>query len=162
MLFRYADGEPFDELENMIQMWLESYNTYHLIDGAAMKEVWGAIMPHIIYSPKNLEAILDQVKWALDEDALKSAMLSPRMRRIRLRGGMCITLQCTTIKIQYTTFWSVHLFLFLFLFLFSISNEQGASEMITGVNTEFLDSEFSLVNVREAPAYPYRGGGMRY
>ena len=86
-VFRYADGEPFDELENMIQMWLESYNTYHLIDGAAMKEVWGAIMPHIIYSPKNLEAILDQVKWALDEDALKSAMLSPRMRRIRLRGG---------------------------------------------------------------------------
>lgn len=42
----------------MVQMWLESYNTYHLVDGAAMKEAWGAIMPHIMLSPKNLQAIL--------------------------------------------------------------------------------------------------------
>jgi len=43
-------------------MYCEGYNTYHLIDGAAMKEVWGAIMPHIVLSPKNLEAILAQVR----------------------------------------------------------------------------------------------------
>ena len=73
-----------DELDNNLQMWLESYNTYHLIDGMAMKDVWGAIMPHIIYSPKNLEAILDQVKWALAEDELDGALLAPRMRKLGL------------------------------------------------------------------------------
>jgi hypothetical protein len=85
--YSFDNGDSFGELDNMIQMWLESYNCYHLIDGAAMKDVWGAIMPHIIYSPKNLEAILDQVQWALAEDAMSGAMLSPRMRRIRVRGG---------------------------------------------------------------------------
>ena len=94
----------------MIQMWLESYNTYHLVDGAAMKEVWGAIMPHIIFSKKNLDAIVEQVKWALTEDSLDGVILTPRMRRVRFRGG--------------------------------------AQEMSTGINTEFLDSEFSVVNVR--------------
>ena len=68
-------------------MWLEGYNTYHLVDGAAMKEVWGAIMPHIIYSPKNLDAIVEKVKWALHEDRLNGSMLSPKMRRIRFRLG---------------------------------------------------------------------------
>ena len=33
-------------------MWCEGYNTYHLVDGAAMKEAWGAIMPHIMMSEK--------------------------------------------------------------------------------------------------------------
>jgi len=70
--------QPFEELDDMIQMWLESYNTYHLVDGAAMKEAWGAIMPHIMLSEKNLEAILDQVKWALSEDGLDGALLTPR------------------------------------------------------------------------------------
>ena len=50
-----------EELEDSIQMWLESYNTYHLVDGAAMKEAWGSIMPHIMLSEKNLDAILNQV-----------------------------------------------------------------------------------------------------
>ena len=48
-------------MEDVIQMWLESYNTYHLIDGLAMKDAWGCIMPHIILGKKNLQAILDQV-----------------------------------------------------------------------------------------------------
>ena len=81
-------------------------------------------MPHIVYSPRNLEAILDQVKWALAEDSMQGALLSPRMRKIRVRGG--------------------------------------AGEMATGLNTEFLDSEFSVVSVREQPLYPYQGGGMRF
>ena len=50
-------------MEDSIQMWLESYNTYHLVDGAAMKEAWGSIMPHIMLAEKNLDAILDQVLW---------------------------------------------------------------------------------------------------
>eukprot|EP00601_Ochromonadales_sp_CCMP2298_P033851 CAMPEP_0173363026 /NCGR_PEP_ID=MMETSP1144-20121109/22152_1 /TAXON_ID=483371 /ORGANISM="non described non described, Strain CCMP2298" /LENGTH=738 /DNA_ID=CAMNT_0014312921 /DNA_START=90 /DNA_END=2303 /DNA_ORIENTATION=+ len=102
-----TDEQPFEELDDMIQMWLESYNTYHLVDGAAMKEAWGAIMPHIMLSEKNLEAILAQVQWALSEDALDGALLTPRLRRVRFRGG--------------------------------------AQEMTTGYNTEFLDSEFSVV-----------------
>ena len=85
--YSFADDEPFDELEDNVQMWLESYNTYHLIDGAAMKEVWGAIMPHIILGESNLAAIIRQVKWALDEDTMDGAMLTPRLRRVRLRGG---------------------------------------------------------------------------
>jgi hypothetical protein len=105
-----TDAKPFEELDDMIQMWLESYNTYHLVDGAAMKEAWGAIMPHIMLSEKNLEAILQQVQWALAEDALEGALLTPRLRRVRFRGG--------------------------------------AQEMTTGYNTEFLDSEFSVVSVR--------------
>ena len=54
-----------EELEDSIQMWLESYNTYHLVDGAAMKEAWGSIMPHIMLAEKNLNAILDQVPYLL-------------------------------------------------------------------------------------------------
>jgi len=119
-----TDVTSLPELENNLQMWLESYNTYHLIDGMAMKDVWGAIMPHIIYSPKNLEAILDQVKWALAEDELDGVLISPRMRKIRFRGG--------------------------------------AGKMVTGVNTEFLDAEFSVVDVRTEPTHPYQGGGMRF
>jgi hypothetical protein len=68
-------------------MWLESYNTYHLIDGLAMKEAWGGINPDIVLAPKNLQAILDQVRWALAEDANEGALLSPRFRAIRLEGG---------------------------------------------------------------------------
>jgi hypothetical protein len=85
--YTFADGEPFDELEDSIQMWLESYNTYHLIDGAAMKEVWGGIMPHIVLGEHNLEAVLDRVKYALVEDTMGGAILTPRLRRVRLRGG---------------------------------------------------------------------------
>lgn len=77
----------FKPLENNLQMWIESYNCYHLIDGYAMKEAFGGIMPNIILSPKNLEAIVDQVKWALLEDSSGGVMLSPRLRRIRFRGG---------------------------------------------------------------------------
>ena len=106
----HHNDDPYEELEDMIQMWLESYNTYHLVDGKAMKEAWGHIMPHIMLSTKNLDAIVAQVKWALIEDSMNGALLSPRMRRIRFRGG--------------------------------------AQEMITGYNTEFLESEFSVVSVR--------------
>lgn len=79
--------DSFEELDDIIQMWIESYNTYHLIDGAAMKEAWGAIMPHIMLSQKNLDAILEQVQWALLEDSLDGALLTPRLRRVRFRGG---------------------------------------------------------------------------
>jgi hypothetical protein len=103
-------GEAVEELEGKIHMYVEGYNTYHLIDGHAMKEAWGGINEDILLSPKNLQAILDQIQWALKEDTLDGALLSPRMRRIRARGG--------------------------------------AAEMITGYNTEFLDTEFSVVSVR--------------
>lgn len=43
-------------------MWLEGYNTYHLVDGYAMREAWGSIMPHIALGERNLQAILDQVR----------------------------------------------------------------------------------------------------
>ena len=69
-------------------MWAEGYNTHHLVDGLAMKEAWGAVAPHILLSPRNLQALLDKVLWALEEDSLDGALLSPRMRRIRLRGGV--------------------------------------------------------------------------
>ena len=85
--YKFADDEPFEELEDSIQMWCESYNTYHLIDGAAMRQVWGSIMPHIVLGEKNLDAIVAKVKWALEEDTMKGAMLTPRLRRVRLRGG---------------------------------------------------------------------------
>jgi hypothetical protein len=85
--YSFADGSGFDELDDQLQMWLESYNTYHLIDGAAMKEVWGSIMPHIVLSEKNLEAIVKQIKWALSEDEMGGTLLSPRLRRVRFRGG---------------------------------------------------------------------------
>ena len=85
--YSFADDEPFDELEDSVQMWLESYNTYHLIDGAACKEVFGCIMPHIVLGEKNLAAIVDKVKFALDEDSMGGSNLTPRLRRVRLRGG---------------------------------------------------------------------------
>jgi hypothetical protein len=68
-------------------MWLEGYNTYHLVDGRAQKDAWGAIMPHIMLSARNLEAIVAQVRWALDEDDMQGALLTPRLRRVRFRGG---------------------------------------------------------------------------
>ena len=79
--------QSFKELEDIIQIWVESYNTYHLLDGAAMKEVWGSIMPHIVLSERNLARILAQVEWAVAEDAADGAILSPRQRRLRLHGG---------------------------------------------------------------------------
>ena len=33
--------------------------------------------------------------------------------------------------------------------------------MVTGINTEYLDAEFSVVDETE-PTYPYQGGGMRF
>ena len=51
-----------------------------------------------------------QVRWALAEDTFDGALLTPRLRRLRFRGG--------------------------------------AQEMTTGFNTQFLDSEFSVVSVR--------------
>lgn len=68
-------------------MWCEGYNTYHLVDGSAMKEAWGCIMPHIMLSEKNLNAIVERVKWALDEDTFNGALLTPRLRNVRFRGG---------------------------------------------------------------------------
>ena len=71
----------------MVQMWVESYNTYHLVDGAAMKEAWGAIMPHIMLSEKNLQAILAQVKLALDEDQFGGTILTPRCKSFSVIVG---------------------------------------------------------------------------
>lgn len=85
--FQHADGSAVEELDDCVQMWLEGYNTYHLIDGKAMKEAWGAIMPHIMLSEKNIEAIVAQVQWALMEDTMDGALLTPRLRRVRFRGG---------------------------------------------------------------------------
>jgi hypothetical protein len=82
-----------EELEDSIQMWLESYNTYHLVDGAAMKEAWGSIMPHIMLAEKNLNAILDQVtplssriEWHFDE--CRSTLLQhPVPQRLTMLNG---------------------------------------------------------------------------
>jgi hypothetical protein len=59
--FSDEDDQPMEELSDAVQMWCESYNTYHLIDGQAMKAAWGGIMPDIILSPANLDALLNQV-----------------------------------------------------------------------------------------------------
>jgi hypothetical protein len=79
--------QPFPVLKDKIHMWCEGYNTYHLIDGAAMHESWGRLMPDILLSKGNLAAVLDKVRWALYEDTMGGTLLSPRMRRTRLRGG---------------------------------------------------------------------------
>ena len=76
--FENENGVSLDALDDQIQMWAEGYNTYHLVDGAAMKEAWGAIMPHIMLSEKNLDAILDQIRWALAEDTFDGTILTPR------------------------------------------------------------------------------------
>jgi hypothetical protein len=93
-----------------VQMWLEGYNTHHMVDGAAMKQALGGLVPDVLLSEANLQALLNQLKWALDEDTLGGALLSPRMRRVRFRGG--------------------------------------AQEMPMGFNTDKMDAEFSVVNVR--------------
>ena len=61
LLFNDEDDKPVEQLSDAIQMWCESYNSYHLIDGQAMKAAWGGIMPEIILSEVNLEALLNQV-----------------------------------------------------------------------------------------------------
>lgn len=80
-------SQAISELEDSVQMWLEGYNTYHLVDGAAMKEAWGGIVPHVLLSPRNLQAMLERLRWALAEDEMGGALLTPRMRRLRFRGG---------------------------------------------------------------------------
>ena len=44
-------------------------------------------MPHILLSENNLQAIVKQVSWALNEDELGGALLTPRLRKLRFRGG---------------------------------------------------------------------------
>lgn len=73
---------PFPLFDGLIHMWIESSNAYHLIDGQAMRETWGTMMPHILLSKKNLDAIVEQVKHALFEVEQQSVSLSPRMSRM--------------------------------------------------------------------------------
>lgn len=75
------------EVDGLFHLWVESYNVYQLIDGYEMKEYWGDFVPEIMFSEKNLQAIADQIKWALLEDELDAVNLSPRFRRIRFKGG---------------------------------------------------------------------------
>lgn len=67
----------FEGLHKSFQMWLESYNVYHLIDGHSQLMQWGSIMPHILNSPKNREALAAKVMYALEEDSLDTLSLSP-------------------------------------------------------------------------------------
>lgn len=60
------DQNPFEAHADVLHMWVESYNTYHLIDGVAMKAAWGGIMPDIILSETNLAAMANQVKQYID------------------------------------------------------------------------------------------------
>lgn len=68
-------------------MYIVGRNTYQLIDGAAMKEAYGDIMPHIVMSQKNLDALTNKIKFALMEAEVDGVFLSPRLSRIRFRGG---------------------------------------------------------------------------
>lgn len=61
LLFNDEEDEPLEQLNDVIQMWCEGYNTYHLIDGSAMKAAWGGVIPAIVLSQGNLEALLNQV-----------------------------------------------------------------------------------------------------
>lgn len=70
-----------------LQIWCESYNTYHLLDGTAMKAAWGSLRPDIVLAPHNLQAMLEKVQLALEEDLSEAVVLTPRMRSVRLRGG---------------------------------------------------------------------------
>lgn len=40
---------------------------YHLINGLAMKERWGYIVPHILESERNRKRICDKIQFALHE-----------------------------------------------------------------------------------------------
>jgi hypothetical protein len=40
-----------------------------------------------VLSEANTAAVLEAVRWALEEDASDAVMLSPRLLRTRLRGG---------------------------------------------------------------------------
>lgn len=48
-------------------MWVEGHNMYHLINGLAMKERWGYIVPHILESERNRKRICDKIQFALHE-----------------------------------------------------------------------------------------------
>ena len=60
-------------------MWCEGYNSYHLIDGKIMKDLWGGINPEVIFAPKNLEKLTKRIQWALTEDSLNAVSLTDRM-----------------------------------------------------------------------------------
>lgn len=78
-----VDADEFVSL----QIWCESYNTYQLLDGAAMKAAWGSLRPDIVLAPHNLQVMLEKLQLALEEDLSEAVVLTPRMRSVRLRGG---------------------------------------------------------------------------
>eukprot|EP00981_Chlorochromonas_danica_P008939 scaffold2352_cov153-Ochromonas_danica.AAC.20 len=88
-LLKYISEEEIDidYSQERLQIWAEGYNTYHLVDGKAMTDAWGELKEHVLLSPRNLQALLEAVQFALYEDEMEGALLSPRMRTIRFRGG---------------------------------------------------------------------------
>lgn len=88
-LLKYIAEEEIDidYSQERLQIWAEGYNTYHLVDGKAMTDAWGELKEQVLLSPRNLQALLEAVQFALYEDEMEGALLSPRMRTIRFRGG---------------------------------------------------------------------------
>lgn len=86
---------------DLLQMWIEGSNVYHLVDGKKMIETWGAILPQVLESKKNLDAILGkvslqqsqllppladllQIQDALYEEIMGGVMLNDRLGKIRV------------------------------------------------------------------------------
>lgn len=72
---------------DVFQMFTVGRNIYSLIDGAAMKEVWGCMMPHIIFGEDNLKAIAQQVIDAVEEEDMDAVVTTPRLSLVRFAGG---------------------------------------------------------------------------
>ena len=71
-------------------MWCESYNTYHLIDGSAMKAAWGGVMPDIVLSAIDADVIKTYVDVGLGLGIVASMAYNPErdgnLTRIELPG----------------------------------------------------------------------------
>lgn len=70
-----------------MHVWVEGDAAYHLIDGYAMRELWGKPEPSIIFNEENLEKIFDKIRQCYCESDGTNLNLSPRMNAIRFAGG---------------------------------------------------------------------------
>ena len=50
-----------DKFDNTMQMWVDSYNSYHLLDGLSVKEFYGSVKPGKLLTSDNMQYILKQV-----------------------------------------------------------------------------------------------------
>lgn len=69
-------------------MWVESYNTYHLLDGPSFKQFYQKVSPHQVLKTESMQYILKQLKFAVWEQKQRTgAVLDQELRTERLQGG---------------------------------------------------------------------------